>query len=175
MSTLKELQPNVGFILAEAPGYSRVLEIEITVPFSLDESTHLAWLRCRLTLTRNQQGIWADGDFRTETEAECSRCLAPFVLPLRVKLQDMFYYPPGRALNRSDYVIPDNGTMDLVEPLREQLVIGIPLRTLCQSDCKGLCAQCGQNLNLADCGCHAETADPRFAGLLALKQQLEQG
>jgi uncharacterized protein len=53
--------------------------------------------------------------------------------------------------------------------VREQVLLSLPSRTLCQPDCKGLCPRCGQNLNQATCNCNsAEQHDPRWKALAAL-------
>jgi len=45
----------------------------------------------------------------------------------------------------------------------EEFLISLPLKPLCQSDCKGLCVQCGVNLNQKECTCPKDKGDPRFA------------
>jgi uncharacterized protein len=47
------------------------------------------------------------------------------------------------------------------------------MQARCKPDCKGLCAQCGQNLNEGQCDCDAEPIDPRLAPLRALLEQME--
>ena len=64
-------------------------------------------------------------------------------------------------------------TFDLVEAVREDVLLSIPLRPLCSEDCKGLCAECGANLNSGDCGCRVEIVDPRLAALEKLKTRIE--
>ena len=52
--------------------------------------------------------------------------------------------------------------------MREQLYLALPMKPLCREDCRGLCAECGANLNLTTCGCARRWEDPRLAGLRAL-------
>lgn len=71
------------------------------------------------------------------------------------------------------YPLKDNGSFaDLEALIRDTFVDAIPLQPLCKPDCKGLCSQCGVDLNEEPEHTH-ETTDIRFAGLEALKQQLE--
>jgi uncharacterized protein len=56
----------------------------------------------------------------------------------------------------------------LEDVVREQVLLSLPNRTLCQADCKGLCPRCGQNLNQAKCSCDEAPADPRWNGLAEL-------
>ena len=55
--------------------------------------------------------------------------------------------------------------IDLRQLISEQFYLGLPMKPLCQEDCRGLCAACGKNLNFADCGCSVEWRDPRLAAL----------
>jgi uncharacterized protein len=55
--------------------------------------------------------------------------------------------------------------IDLNELLREQFYLALPMKPLCAEECRGLCSQCGSNLNLASCGCAPGWTDPRLAAL----------
>jgi len=56
-------------------------------------------------------------------------------------------------------------------PSRESLQIALPMKPLCKDDCKGLCPNCGTNLNKATCDCTTHWEDPRLAALRALKKE----
>jgi uncharacterized protein len=60
--------------------------------------------------------------------------------------------------------------IDLNELLREQFYLALPMKPLCQEGCKGLCSQCGTNLNLGSCDCAPVWEDPRLAALKGLKR-----
>jgi uncharacterized protein len=59
--------------------------------------------------------------------------------------------------------------IDLSELMREQFYLALPMKPLCREDCKGLCAQCGTNLNTGTCDCAPVWEDPRLAALKAFK------
>jgi uncharacterized protein len=61
--------------------------------------------------------------------------------------------------------------IDLGELIAEQLQLAMPMKPLCSEGCKGLCAQCGTNLNAGACNCSQEWTDPRLAALKALAQK----
>ncbi|MBN1318315.1 MAG: DUF177 domain-containing protein [Anaerolineales bacterium] len=173
MSNLKALRPNIGFLLRQPPGYSRKMDIEYPDAVKLAQDLVLERLNGVLEMTRTQQGIWVTGKLDCGIEAACARCLEPFSNNLQVRLEEMFYYPPSKAMNPTDYRIAEDGTMNLVGPIREQLLIAIPIRALCRPDCKGLCIHCGQNLNEGECDCQEQVIDPRMAELLKLKMQFK--
>ena len=66
----------------------------------------------------------------------------------------------------TDSVLPDL-VLDLDALAEEDVVLNLPSKVLCKEDCKGLCPQCGKNLNDGPCDCK-EPVDPRLAGLLDL-------
>ncbi len=63
----------------------------------------------------------------------------------------------------------EDETISLLEPLQEQVLMALPIQPLCRNDCKGLCAHCGNNMNLGDCGCEEPLFDSRFASLKNFK------
>jgi uncharacterized protein len=66
-------------------------------------------------------------------------------------------------------LVPDDAHIDLQPLVREFALLEFPIKPLCREDCKGLCTECGQNLNEKDCG-HREEIDSPF---LALKNLLD--
>ena len=57
--------------------------------------------------------------------------------------------------------------------LIEQLQLNVPMKPLCQPDCRGICPHRGADLNAGDCACREETVEPRWAGPAALKSRLD--
>ena len=62
-----------------------------------------------------------------------------------------------------------DGILDITELVRDTLIAAQPIQNLCRADCKGLCPQCGQNLNLKECDCQKLNIDSRLAPLLKFK------
>lgn len=67
-----------------------------------------------------------------------------------------------------DFVVVENGMLDIDEQLSEILLLDFPTRVLCKEDCKGLCQKCGANLNEQTCSCKDESIDPRLEILAQL-------
>ena len=81
-----------------------------------------------------------------------------------------------RTLNQEDnddYIQAEDETIDVDELLRADILLELPTKFLCRPDCKGLCSQCGQNLNQGDCGCNKRRIDPRLEVLQQLIQSSE--
>lgn len=114
-----------------------------------------------------------DGTVRTELELACSRCLEPFHVPVDVQF-DLRYLPQseepvGGDRYRADEDIDASYYLDdaisLSDLLQEQFYLAIPMKPLCRKGCRGLCSQCGTNLNDGACTCAAAWEDPRLAPL----------
>ena len=116
------------------------------------------------------------GTARTELELLCSRCLEPFRMPVDSSF-DLRFLPATemsadeeREVQEADletsYYRDDQ--IDLNELLREQFYLALPMKPLCAEGCKGLCAQCGTNLNTGTCACAVGWEDPRLAPLKGL-------
>ena len=91
---------------------------------------------------------------------------------------DMRERPLIRGLQVGDREVEDDDLetsyygddqIDLSELMREQFYLVLPMKPLCTEDCKGLCAQCGTNLNTGTCDCAPVWEDPRLAALKAIK------
>ena len=109
-------------------------------------------------------------------EMSCSRCLEPLALPIDAAF-DLEYLPRSENVGEGEREIQEDDlatafyadeTIDLGTLIAEQLHLAVPMKPLCSETCRGLCPQCGTNLNVASCACRPTREDPRLAGLKAL-------
>ncbi|WP_462326175.1 YceD family protein [Desulfobaculum sp.] len=100
----------------------------------------------------------------------CDRCMERAVVDVE---QDFDIYEEIGDTDETDeprmreeggIVVLDAGAI-----LWEQFVLALPVKPLCSPECKGLCPQCGINLNTGECSCESESGDPRMAALRGLK------
>ena len=123
-------------------------------------------------------GVLISGTALVYVAGECSRCLEPISFDMEVDLQELFEYPAidakGRKVEKleTDDELPklDGDLLDLEPVLRDAVVLAFPLSPLCQPDCRGLCSECGTNLNENPDHKH-ETVDPRWAELSKLSTE----
>ena len=121
------------------------------------------------------------GRLSTGIELQCARCLEPVRQEIKRDFE-LLYRPLGADAGRDELSITDaeaeigyyrgNGLL-LEDVLREQVLLALPLKITCRPDCKGLCPQCGQNLNQEQCACSTEVEDPRWAALKDVRNRLE--
>jgi uncharacterized protein len=115
-------------------------------------------------------------------EVNCARCLEPVEIPISREF-DLLYRPLESEKGSDEIAIHEAETeigyysgegMDLEDSLREQILLAVPIKTLCRYDCRGLCASCGANRNEQLCDCNQNKPDPRWAALGELKNKLLQ-
>jgi uncharacterized protein len=121
------------------------------------------------------------GTAKTELELSCSRCLEPFRMTVDVPF-DLRYLPASAMKTEDERETQDedldisyyrDDQIDLNELLREQFYLALPMKPLCQEECKGLCPQCGTNLNTSTCECEPDLVDPRLAVLRSFQSKRE--
>ena len=136
--------------------------------------------RCVLNLraTRADDKVKLIGNVNAVVEFECDRCLTTLTLPVEESF-DLVYAPPlGTAeeheLDEKDLSLGfyQDGIIDLDDLVREQIELASPMARLCDEECRGLCPECGANLNLGECACGMEQTDMRWAALKELKSKL---
>jgi uncharacterized protein len=122
--------------------------------------------------------IRVTGDLETKIEMVCARCLEPVIEDVSRSF-DLFYRPLEKDLKPREDRLKDDDTeigffqgegLFLADVLKEQVLLALPLKVICRSDCRGLCPNCGANLNHEECRCETHATDPRLAPLARLKQ-----
>jgi uncharacterized protein len=155
---------NVSHLVKSPIGARDVVHLDagaVTLGGDLD----LHFLRGDISLTRTTDGLMAEGQLKTSLDADCVRCLTSFSPPFTVQLDDLMFALPQVPSSVSEYRISEHGWIDTALALREQIMLSIPLAALCRPDCRGLCSQCGQDLNEGSCDCKEQAIDPRLAVL----------
>ena len=141
--------------------------------------------RVRLTEAASVKGnvrragneVFVNGHLEVRAQVECDRCLKPVELP--VSADFALEYIPGADYESSSaaalseeqmsVAVFDGEAIDVDEIVKEQILLAVPARTLCREDCKGICPECGIDLNTGQCNCSAEEVDPRWAALKGFK------
>jgi len=142
-----------------------------------DSFTVAAPVTLAFDIYKDKDQFRLDGRVETTLELPCSRCLEPFRWPVN-SVFDLRYQPrtpasakPDREIEEDDFTTAfyENDEIDLVQMMREQFYLAVPMKPLCRPDCQGLCPQCGTNLNRGTCTCKPNWDDPRLAPLKSLR------
>ena len=121
--------------------------------------------------------VFVNGHVDTRAQIECDRCLKPIELPVNADFELEYitgseYESTAVAeLTEAEMSVSvfDGEAIDVDEIVKEQILLAVPTRMLCQEDCKGICPQCGTDRNTGECSCVTEEIDPRWAALKNLK------
>lgn len=124
-----------------------------------------------LQLNKVLKEVTVSGDVQFSIEAPCSRCLQTVKLDLKPEVN--LVLTPRESiededgdLNHETYI---GDEVDISDYIREQVAMSLPFKVVCTDNCKGLCSNCGVNLNTEQCGCESEQIDPRLSVLKNLK------
>ena len=160
------LRFNLGFLLEASLGTNRSIELAYpTIQIAPDLT--LTPLSGTFVVTRTGEGIYVSGVLKSQLEIICVRCLGNGQIEVSLQIDDLFYYPPSTA-PEGEFVMGEDGFIDLAPLVRELALLEMPIQPVCKPDCLGLCVECGQNLNEGTCDCQAEKIDPRLATLRQL-------
>ena len=139
-ATLKALQINVITIPPEGLQMSQacdVAQLDVDIPH-----IHIAGpLSVMAKVLKGNNTVTVDARIEARAKMVCGRCLEEFERELKRDAQ--FHYQ----------VEPKTRILDITEEVRQEVILEYPLKVLCKPDCKGLCPQCGENLNLGPCLC----------------------
>jgi uncharacterized protein len=178
------LRLNVAGLLKETVGAARDYTVDVgpeAISGLLEEGRPVAPLHGELRLMRTPRSIFVRGHLETRVVVECSRCLAEVETPAEVDVEAE-YFPEvdvttGHALPAPDddlaFTIDQNHELDLHEVVRQNLLLALPMQTLCSETCRGLCPECGHNLNEGPCEHEGQVTDERLASLANLFRTVE--
>ena len=110
-------------------------------------------------------GVLISGSVRSHAKGECGRCLEKISEDIDQKFQELFFYESRIEENDDDLFVMDGDFADIESPIRDAVVLAMPINPLCKADCKGLCSECGEKLELLEPGHMHEKIDPRWSGL----------
>lgn len=143
------LRTNIGYLLNQAKGTFHDFHVEFPEIY-LDPDLDVFNLKCDYRFTRNHEGILLQADLQGEIETHCTRCLEAMKVTADTHFEELFVFVE-RSQEEFEQLVPEDGYIDLAEPFRDYLLLEIPIHHLCRPDCKGICLECGQNLNLGQC------------------------
>ncbi len=159
------LKTNVGFLLSAGPGNSHDSRLDIPEPVRIADDLLVSSIGGTLRLTRIHEGILVQSQLQVALESECSRCLDVVEREIELTMEELYNYP--HRVN-SEFFVGADAILDLAPLMRAEILIEAEHRVLCRDDCKGLCPDCGSNLNYDLCDCADKRIDPRLSKLREL-------
>ncbi|MBF0279849.1 MAG: DUF177 domain-containing protein [SAR324 cluster bacterium] len=129
----------------------------------------------QFNLTRSGRFLLVKGAVEGTLVFDCDRCLEPFDFPQQEKFrvtllpaesQRTLFGDQDMSEEELEVGIYQGECLDLKTIMEEQILLGIPMKKICSDTCRGICSQCGNNLNVNNCSCSPpDNSDHPFAGL----------
>ena len=107
-----------------------------------------------------------NAEIKVDLEMICSRCLETFIYPIDIDIEERF--TTNSKSEDDEAVVVYDDVLDITEIVGTIIISTIPIKRICKDDCKGLCQECGCNLNFKSCSCNNEDVDIRFEALRGL-------
>lgn len=155
----------------------RVTASESYNPGSLDyrgaEFRQTAPVKLHITAELVAEEIRIRGHLATRLQSNCDRCLGVVEIPVSSDL-DLFYRPMQSLAGEEDVEVPtaelevgfySGDGIELADVATEQVILAMPMKVVCSTECRGLCPVCGVNRNLMKCDCAPPQRDSPFASL----------
>jgi uncharacterized protein len=167
---------NVAGLLGEAAGAVRDYAVRGVVVDGDEDFSLAAPIDGRVHLGRTNRGLLVDADFTTVLATQCARCLRDISVTFAFEIHDealpAIDFHSGRVLTISPedeeagvIRLNDHHELDLEGPIREAIVLALPIAPLDREDCPGLCIVCGLPLDEGDHDHPDDEIDPRLAVL----------
>ena len=117
--------------------------------------------------------VWVRGRVSSVLQLNCSRCSEPFSFPVHEDFTVRYRGPltgggeeeHALGVEELDVDFLHEDLVDVKELIRENILLALPVKPLCREGCRGLCPQCGMNLNEGTCRCPSGSPDPRWRSL----------
>ncbi len=161
-------------IISEIPDEGLDVEFRETVAFDAGASP----VQAQLKIKKVGAEVVVSGNILTTVGLECSRCLKDFRSEFAFPFEAIFR--PVEQLKQEekhelkveelDMGFYSKDELDLFDIIKEQVLLNLPMKPLCDDLCKGICLKCGADLNAGDCGCSEKDIDSR---LVVLKKLLD--
>jgi DUF177 domain-containing protein len=171
---------SVSDLILDGIGASRTYHVDGTCELAEGEPVGV---RGVVEMVRTDGGVLVRAHLRLNENEACSRCLRPLVEPVAVEFEEEFRVTvdprTGATVERDNdpdaFMIDEQDVIDLTEAVRQYRETALEMAPLCRPDCKGLCPNCGRDLNVGPCGCDGGPIDGRWAKLAALKGAVGDG
>jgi uncharacterized protein len=120
-------------------------------------------------VTKTSTTVFIKGELSAIINCNCSRCLEDISVPIGGNFA--YTLVPAKAETREDLELTaeeleishyQGDIIDLTSIICEQIILQIPIKTLCREECKGLCSECSVNLNTSSCNCHLAAGNNRM-------------
>jgi uncharacterized protein len=154
------------------------IEHELRFQIDLTDGAPAQEVLVLIKASRFGDRVLLEGRVTSSSSVKCSRCLKDFTYPVNTDFNAEYVpFSPAEGEHELTAGELDKGfyrddEIDLSSLVKEHVLLSIPMKPLCDPECRGLCSQCGNNLNESSCDCSRDTIDPRLEPLKKSKSRL---
>ncbi|OPJ56926.1 YceD family protein [Alkalithermobacter paradoxus] len=121
-------------------------------------------------ISRVHGDLYLDCKIEFSSVDTCGRCLKDIDIFVNADVQGFLVESEEEVLEDEDTFVYNGEELDFKEIVENAFILNVPRKVLCDEDCKGMCVNCGVNLNEAECRCidedeNQEFIDPRLSKL----------
>ncbi len=149
---------------------------DLKIKETIESDTIILPIRGQLRINKIGCQVIVKGELIADVRLQCSRCLKDFLSVLSVPV-DVIYHPVEELKGEDNHEIKieelgidfySGEEIDMLDIVKEQVVLNLPMKPLCKESCKGICLKCGIDFNKGNCNCYAKDIDPRLEVLKKL-------
>ncbi len=144
-----------------------VAEIGLTEPYTGRYDTNVE-------LSKFQDQIILNSGTNIKAKMVCDRCCEEYEQVIKSEYKIVYLLRGAEEENEPVdivYLNTDADKINIKDDVRDYALLAIPMKKLCNEDCKGLCYRCGKNMNVSACECNQNEIDDRWKPLTKLKKQ----
>lgn len=117
---------------------------------------------------KTDEGIFINANILYEFTDICDRCLKEFTCEGKSVLSGRISGKGEKGSEEELIIYYDKAKVNLREAIETTIILDLPMKSLCDDNCRGFCPKCGKNLNEGQCNCKNINVDPRLAKLREL-------
>ena len=141
------------------------------------ECSFIEPVRAQISAVWEYDHVRATGSVQSAVQLSCSRCLADYRLPVSSDFTIFYTQAKGEELDEEVELSDEElisasysgDEIDVDPEIAEQVMLEVPYKPLCSESCRGLCPQCGADLNAGECGCDRGGINLKMAALKKIK------
>jgi len=114
-------------------------------------------------LTNLKGMLRLDGHVAVQYKVKCYRCLKDLKRTMSFDLTERFV--SSNNSTDSDVYTYNGNYVDTDKAVKDNIILNLPMKHVCDVGCKGLCPKCGTNLNERECSCEEDDINPRMEAL----------
>jgi uncharacterized protein len=172
-SIMRAMDFKVATLLKASSGNKKLESVSSTIKMGRSE------FKCdvdgSILLTKTDVGVWVSACLSAKIDRQCGSCLVQYIEPLGLAIEEE-YFPllnlvtgernELEGIGEDNFYIGEDNVLDLSDAVRQYTSLHASINSKCKEYCKGLCIDCGINLNKEKCNCRNNKKNTKLAALL---------